>query len=463
MRDFVARVGGMSAERTTVLVVGGGLTGLALAHVLAERGTPVTVLEAGERVGGNIRTKMLQRTEGTWLLDLGPNSFGEKSEAFVGLARSVGLENRIVRASDAAKRRYVWRGGALRLVSPRTVLFTSGLLPFLDRMRLLREPFVGRRREAGEETLAAFCDRRLGRAAREKLLTPVVGGIYAGNPVELGAESAFPAMVALEREYGSLIRAAVRGKGPSSRGRLCSFVDGLSELPDALGKRLGKAIVTGARAARIGWTRTAWRVTTADGREFDARQLAVTVPAAQAAEMLSADKTLAGELAAIPYAPMAVVHVGLRVGALLRAPPGFGFLVPRDEGLRILGAIFSSALFEGRAPAGYSLLTVFIGGRLDPEAPSLSDRELRDHVVADLRRALRLVDEPLFCEITRWPRAIPQYVVGHKDRIARIDAACRAYPGLHLLGNWRGGIAMPDCVRNARALAETIAASPVSA
>jgi oxygen-dependent protoporphyrinogen oxidase len=445
-----------------VLVVGAGLSGLALATSLVERGVGVRVLEASADVGGNLRTRRVETAEGAWLVDLGPNSFGEHSTAFVGLARRAGIEGRLVRAPASAERRFIWRAGRLREVPSNPLKFlASNLLPLGGRLRLMREPWV-KPRPAGapEESLAQFCDRRLGRAAREKLLTPVVGGIYAGDPSELGAESAFPAMVALEREHGSLIRAAMRGKGPPSRGRLCSFVDGLAELPAALRRRLGAVVTTDAPVRRVARNGDRWRVETADGRAFDAARLVVATPASEAAEMLApVDAALARELAAITYAPMTVVHVGAPRDALPRLPRGFGFLVPRDEGLRILGAICSSELFPGRAPDGHALLTVFTGGRLDPQASTLDDAAVRRFVLADLARAVGLVGEPALFQTTRWPRAIPQYVVGHKDRVARVDAAVRALPGLTLIGNWKGGIAMPDCVRAADSAADELAAA----
>ncbi len=454
----------MTDANADVVVVGAGLSGLALATSLAERGVRTRVIEASPGVGGNLRSKRVETAEGAWLLDLGPNSFGENSAAFVDLARRAGIADRIVRAPQSADRRFVWRAGHLREVpsNPLGFLF-SNVLPLGGRIRVVREVWTPPRRIGAEESLAQFCDRRLGRAAREKLLTPVVGGIYAGDPSELGAESAFPAMVALEREHGSLIRAAMRGKGPPSRGRLCSFADGLAELPAALRRRLGDALTVGVAARRVVRADGRWRVETSDGRSFDATRLVLATPADAAARLLAPiDAALARELAAIVYAPMTVVHVGARRDALPRLPSGFGFLVPRDEGLRILGAICSSELFPGRAPQGHTLLTVFTGGRLDPDAMSLDDAALRRCVVADLARAVGLVGEPALFHVTRWPRAIPQYVVGHKDRVARVDVAVRALPGLTLLSNWRGGIAMPDCVRNANSAADELACAAPS-
>ena len=451
----------MNEPIADVLVVGAGISGLALAVALKDRGVAVRIVEAADAVGGNLRTERAVTPEGAWLLDLGPNSFGDAAKPFMDLVRAAGIEDRVVRSAADASRRFIFRRGRLREVpsNPLKFLF-SGFLPPRGVLRLLREPFVRPRPvDAPEESLAEFCDRRLGRAAREKLLTPVVGGIYAGDPSQLGAESAFPAMIALEREYGSLIRAAIKGKGPPSRGTLSSFVDGLCELPAALARKLGDKVTTGAAVRRVARDGGVWRVETATGA-FAARRLAISTPAdATAGLVRDLDARLAAELDAIPYAPMAVVHVGVATSAIRNLPRGFGFLVPRDEGLRILGAIFSSHLFPGRAPEGHVLMTVFTGGNLDPAAPSMSDAAIAEFVCGDLDRALGLSSAPALLRVTRWPRAIPQYFVGHRARVARIDAAVRALPGLHLCGNWRGGIAMPDCARNASALAGEIAAA----
>lgn len=441
-----------------VLVLGGGLSGLACAQRLAACGATVRLV-TGDRLGGNISTRTDAPWGEGWLLEEGPNSFGDASTELMDLVRAVGIEDELVGAPDAANRRFLYRRGRLREVptSPPKFLL-SGLLPLGGRLRLMAEPFIRPLPEGSpEESLAAFCDRRLGRAAREKLLTPVVGGIYAGDPCRLGAESAFPRMVAMEREHGSLIRAAIRGNGPPKRGRLSSLRSGLGRLPVRLAEHLGDDVVVRGAASSVTRTASSWTVR-AGGRFHEAEHLVVATPAHVAAELLrEVAPAVAAEMAAVRSAPMAVVHVGVRTASLGVEPQGFGFLVPRGEGLRILGCIYSSSLFPGRAPRDHDLLTVFAGGDLDPGATELSDDALRDAVLRDLRAALVSLDPVGPPEITRWTRAIPQYEVGHRDRLARIDAAVAEIPGLHLLGNWRGGIAMPDCVRNATALAERIA------
>ena len=449
-----------------IVVIGGGLTGLACALEAQRSGADVTLLDAGDEPGGNLRTAIVDDAAGRWRLDLGPNSFGDGSADLMSLVRAVGLEGDLLPAGETAgKTRYLFRDGRVQPVpaSPPSFL-TSSILPLGARLRLMTEPFRrASRADAPEETLAQFCDRRLGRMARLKLLTPVVSGIYAGDPEQLGAESAFPAMIALEREHGSLVRAAIKGSGPPQRGRLQTFTDGLQALPRAIAATLTDAYRGGCRATRLerigdsGDTR--WRIHTDDGRPpLDTQHVVLATPAGVIARLVQEHApAIADELAAIEYAPMNVVHVGVRnedAGAL---PEAFGFLVPRDEGLRILGALFSSVLFTGRAPDGHSLVTIFTGGALDPDAATLADADILDYVLADLRTALGGSWKPALTRVTRWPRAIPQYVVGHKDRLTRIETAMQGLPGVTLLGNWRGGIAMPNCAREGADAARKIA------
>jgi protoporphyrinogen/coproporphyrinogen III oxidase len=449
----------LSDQGGPIVVVGAGLTGLSLAHALHQRGIGVHVVEERDVPGGNLRTRTVDTDRGRWLLELGPNSFGDAQAPIMGLVAAAGLADRVVRTEGEAERRWVWRAGALREVPLKPQRFlVSSLLPLGARLRVVREMWVPPR-PAGlpEESLAEFADRRLGRVAREKLLTPVVGGIYAGDPAKLGAESTFPAMVALEREHGSLLRAMRKGSGPPSRGRLASFREGLRELPEAIARSLGGALRCGAPVARVEGAGESWTVVLLSGERLAARRVFVTTTSWRAAELLDAAlPEAAAELRSIHYAAVAVVHVGFARAGLGRVPTGFGFLVPRDEGLRILGCIFSSHLFPGRAPKGHELFTVFVGGDLDPEGAALPDDDLRRTVLADLHRSFGASSEPALFEVTRWPRAIPQYHVGHKDRLARIDAALAPHPGLSLLGNWRGGIAMDACVREATAAAARV-------
>ncbi|MCG3135433.1 MAG: Protoporphyrinogen oxidase [Planctomycetes bacterium] len=445
-------------ERVDAVIAGAGLAGLAAAAALRRAGRTVAVVEGRDAPGGNLRSVREETPEGSWLLDLGPQSFGDAQAAMMSLVGEAGLHARLVPASEDAARRWIWRAGRMREVPAHPLKFlTSGVVPLGTVLRMIREPWIapGRPQEP-EETLAAFCDRRLGPGATRTLLGAVVGGIYAGDPARLGAESAFPRMVAMEREHGSLLRAAKKGHGPPQRGRLVTFRDGLAELPAALAARLGAGARFGDGASSLARDGDGWAMRTASGRSIRARAALLTAPAGRAGDLLSdLAPDAAAELRAIRYAPVSVVHVGTDASAL-RMPPGFGFLVPRGEGLRILGCVASSALFAGRAPPGHALLTVFVGGDADPEGAALDDDATTRAVLDDLRTATGLRAPPALFRITRWPQAIPQYEVGHARRVARIDAALAALPGLFLAGNWRGGIAMEQTAAQAADVAAAI-------
>ena len=252
-----------------VVVIGGGLAGLVTARSLQRAGRDVVLLEERDVPGGNLRTVETKSPEGLWRLDLGPQSFGVAQTSLAAVIRDAGIEDRVLRASGNPDRRFLWRAGRLREVhsSPPKFLLSS-ILPLAGRLRMIREPWIPPRAASEpEETLAQFCDRRLGRAAREKLLTAVIGGIYAGDPERLGAESAFPRMIALEREYGSLIRAARKGAGPPSRGHIASFVNGMQELPTAIAAKLGPAFRANAAVATVapGVAHGTWTVALASG------------------------------------------------------------------------------------------------------------------------------------------------------------------------------------------------------
>ncbi len=446
--------------RVSVAIVGGGVSGLALARHLHERQVPYQLVDAAPRLGGKFRTTHVENEHGAWLLEEGPNSFGDASKALVGLVEAAGLGDELVRAPDYAGKRFIVRAGRLVEVPAKPpLMLISQVLPLSGRLRLMLEPFISpSSSDDPEESLAEFCDRRLGRQARLGLLTPVVSGIYAGDPEELGAESAFPAMVALEREHGSLIRAAMKGSGPPNRGRLSSLRLGLAQLPDTLAETLGDAARAGCAAKQVRPVGGGYEVLLDGGERLEAGEVVLATTARATADLVeSMSGEAAKELRAIKYAPMCVVHVGLPDAAVPELPGGFGFLAPRSQGVRILGAIFSSTLFPGRAPDGHHLLTIFVGGRIDREGASLTDAELRRTVLADLGLVLGVKGEPSLFSVTRWDAAIPQYVVGHKDRVERIRCALAPQRGLHLLGNWQGGIAMPACVENADTLADKIA------
>jgi protoporphyrinogen/coproporphyrinogen III oxidase len=440
----------MSGERLDVLVVGGGISGLTTAFHLARGGRRVAVLEAAERVGGSIETY----ANGAWRFEMGPNTVVESDESVGRLIRDCGLAGEKLTAAAAAKRRYLYKGGHLVPLpgGPGSFLSTP-LFPFTAKLRLLREPWIGRPAGEVEESIAHFVRRRLGQAFLDYAVGPFVSGVYAGDPERLSVRWAVPKLYALEQQYGSLIRGALaKRKEPAPGGAMISFRDGLEELPRKLAREIGD-VRTGVACERVMRTDGGFRAATSAG-PVEAERLVLAVPAGIAARLLEEATGGASRLfAEIPYAPVAVVSLGWRREEVGHPLGGFGFLAPRREGLRVLGCLFPSEIFPGRAPEGHVALAAFAGGRTDPEVVEWDDERIVSAVVGELRGPLTLRGEPAFRLVCRWPRAIPQYELGHGRFVERAREIEGALPGLRIGGNFLAGVSVPDCIRNATALA----------
>jgi oxygen-dependent protoporphyrinogen oxidase len=441
---------------TDILVIGGGISGLATAFYLVRGGRRVVLLEASPRVSGSIETW----TDGPWRFELGPNTVLENHESVTRLIREASLEGEKVTASPSSKRRFLWKAGQLHALPSGPMGFLrTPLFPASAKLRLLREPWIPRPAGDPEETIATFVRRRLGQAFLDYAVGPFVSGVYAGDPERLSVRYAVPRIASLERDHGSLIRGALaRRKGPAPGGAMISFREGLDQLPRTLARRIGDMgdVRTGVACRRIIRTADGFRAET-DAGPVEARQVVLAVPADAAAQLLDeATEGRSRDFAEIPYAAVALVSTGWRRGDIAHPLGGFGFLAPRKEGLHALGVLFPSEIFPGRAPEGHTVLTAFVGGRTEPEAAGWDDDRLMSAVLGELRQTVGVRGEPLIHTIRRWPRAIPQYEVGHGrflDRAREIEAAL---PGLRIGGNFLHGVSVPDCIRNATELAATM-------
>jgi len=444
-----------------VVVIGGGPSGLVLGRELAQAGANVTVFEAQDRPGGKAWTE----EQGGYVIERGPEGFLDSAPATLALARDLGLADRLLPASDAAKRRYLFARGALRPVPTNPVSFlASGILSPRGRLAVLGEPFRAPSAN-GDESVTSFARRRLGAEAAETLVGAMVRGVYAGQADRISMPSAFPRLAAFEKEYGSLVKALIarrrngsNGGGPSGPGgRLTSFTGGMSDLNRALALSLGERFAPGRPAAAVRRAGAAWRVEFADGRSEFCDAVAVATEPWSAARLVGPEsRELSAVLAEIPAAPAVVVALGVTPLDLTRRLDGFGFLVPPNEPLRMLGCLWSSTTFAHRAPPGRALLRVLLGGPGDPVAVELPDDQLLRLVLLELERTMGLRGEPEMVRIIRWPKAIPQYTVGHGERLARIARELEKLPGLFVLGNGYRGIALNDCVTGAQATAQAI-------
>lgn len=445
---------------TVIAVIGGGISGLALTHRLRSRGKDAVLLEAGSRLGGNIQS----RERDGFLTETGPNGFLDKEPATRELAASVGVEELIRPADPAAKRRYLYTGGRLR-AAPGTppAFLKSDILPLGARLRVIAELFTSRGAEGTDESLGAFGRRHLGDTATKVLLDAVQTGIYAGDVEKLSVGATFPLLTQLEREHRSLILGAIRmrkaqrkalpaGEPRKVTGALSTFEGGLQTLVNGLERALGPAARTGARVEGLLPSQGGWRVSVLKhGRQAEllANHVVLATPAHVAAGLIRPlDEKLSALLEGITYAPIAVVHLGYAPGNT-PPPDGFGFLVPSLEKRRLLGAIHASTVFPFRAPGGRVLYTCMVGGARQPELVGLDEEALITLVRDELRDLVGVTASPVFTEAIRWPRGIPQYNVGHLERVSSIDAALTRLPRLHLAGNAYKGIGINDCIRNA--------------
>jgi oxygen-dependent protoporphyrinogen oxidase len=458
-----------------VAVVGAGISGLATAWNLRrladtyDVALDLVVYEANATPGGNIRTEAVPTDHGSFLVEWGPNGFLDSKPETVRLCRELGLQPDLLPADESAANRYLFLDGRLQQLptSPGAFL-KSSILPLSGRLRALREPYV-RSVGAEDESVYDFAARRLGVHAADRLVDPFVSGIFAGDPKALSVRAAFPRLTVLENQYGSLIRAQKAQKKeraagsaaeqPGPRGHLTSLTHGMSQLIDALQRALGSRLETGVRVERVrrfkdGWVLDAKEGTVGEG--FD--HVVISAPSLAASRLLAGlDRDFEAPLSGIDYAPVAVVAMGFAENNIQHPLNGFGFLVPSIEERGILGCLWSSSIFPGaRAPAGFKLLRVMVGGARAPEIALQSEDALKAHCISELDDILGLCGDPVFTRVIQWTNAIPQYGIGHMGRVTRLDEVCERWPGLHLTGNAYRGVAVNDCSREAVVIAERV-------
>lgn len=440
-----------------ILIVGAGVSGLATAWFLQQRGHHVRVVEAAAQPGGCLRTFR----ENGFLVDAGPTSTLFRGGALAELARGIGIDNELLEANRASRTRYIVKDRRLVALpdNPLSFLRTPLFSP-RGKLRLLLEPLYGRAVE--EESVAQFVRRRLGSEFLDWGIDPFVSGVYAGDPAKLSARAATAKVYALEAEYRSLFIGALfrllqgRASGPAPAGRLVAMRMGMQTLAEALAAavrqvRYVHAVTELAPRPEGGW------LVHADATDHWADHVVLATPAYRAADIVRPlDSRLAALLSAVYYPPVASVALGFDGHQILHPLDGFGTLIPSRLQYQTLGALFSSTVFPGRAPEGRVLLTAFIGGARNPGVLDRDDTMLIDQVKADIGPLLGIRGDPVYARVTLWEKAIPQYELGHLDRLAQIDARLARWPGLHLRANWREGISVSDCVQNAHALATLI-------
>ena len=438
-----------------VAVIGGGISGLSAAYRLMKDGVDVVLYEKNERAGGAIHTGK----EDGYLFEHGPNSTMNSNDEIDSLCIELGLEDERIFGSEYSKKRYVGRGGKLIPLPMGPVDFlTTGLWSIGGKLRLFKEPFVGLNKGVNE-SVADFVSRRIGREMLDYALDPFVSGVYAGDPSKLELKATFPKMADLEREYGSLIVGAFKkafnkaNKTDRKKG-IFSFKGGMSALPEAIVASLGDRYKGGSDIKKISKEGEGYRLELAGGQAVDVDEVIITSPAYVIADMIRELSYSASELlAAIEYAPIAIVYLGFKREDVSHPLDGFGCLIAGKEERKLLGSLWSSSLFPGRSPEGMISLTCFTGGARNKGMMDRSDDEILADVVNDLDGYMGINGKPSFVKIFRHNMAIPQYNMGHGKRLEKLEKALGEFKGLHLLGNYLKGISVADCVKNGTELA----------
>jgi oxygen-dependent protoporphyrinogen oxidase len=450
-----------------VVIVGAGITGLTTAWWLQKRDVSVTVLEKENAAGGTMRTHMIDG----WLVETGPTSALETTPLFSEMFEHLGILEERVYANAVSDRRYILRAGKLHPLpmSPLAFLGTS-LWTLQGKLRLLREPFIPATEK--EETIAEFVERRLGREFLDYAVNPFVAGVYAGNPEHLSVRAAFPKLYALEAKYGGLIKGMIKGRKErkrrsekaKDRARMFSFMHGMETFPNALARSLGNNLRVGCEIVSLnnsavdgagGWQTVVRRGDSNETIVSDA--VVIAVPAFAAATLIKRhSEPLAERLRSVYYPPVAEVFLGFTKEQIGIPLDGFGYLIPQKEERKILGTIWSSTVFPQRAPAGHVALTTFVGGSRQPELLDCDDEALKTIVLDELQSLMRVSGQPVFSRIIRWEKAIPQYNRGYHTTLEAIEGFEKARPGLFLCGNYRGGIAVGDCVMSGKRTADVI-------
>jgi oxygen-dependent protoporphyrinogen oxidase len=493
----------MAENHRSVIVIGAGISALVCAYRLKTLGIDTLLIEKSDRPGGVIRSDLIDGC----LIERGPNSMTGTADVLA-LVEELGIWDELVEGDPRAPAFIYFRGRLHSVPTGPGSLVTTKLLTIGGKLALLGEPLRKRRVSDEEESVAAFAARRLGPQIAERFVAPFVSGIYAGDSNKLSVQAAFPRLATLERDHGSLVRGAFalltkkrkaksdgnKAKKPKTK-RLCSFKEGMAFLPKTLAAKMGEDLMMGCSGITVsagGVSRKGGKPGTAkpqrtqsgagecaiderqaggqfivsferSGRteQFASDNVVIAAPAGAASGLVGPlSEQLGLLLGEIKYPQLAVVSLAYDEAALRGPLTGFGFLAVPGQGLNILGCVYSSSLFPGRAPAGKVLLNTFVGGALNPTLAGLEDSELAALVHRDLINALGAKAEPRVMAITRYERSIPQYNLGHAERVRKIDDLARSIPGLHLVGNYLHGVSTGDCIKEADRIARQIGINP---
>lgn len=461
-----------------VVIIGGGISGLTTAYRLAQSGPgqegelEIHVFEASGRLGGVIQTE----TQNGFLMERGPDSFISSKPWAVGLCRELGLDKDFVETNSDLRQSFILTKNRLipvprgfYLMAPTKVseAIRTPLLSFTGKIRMACELLIPPKKKEEDESLATFVKRRFGKEVLERIAQPMIAGIYTADPEELSLEATFPHFLKMEREHGSVIRALAQKKDDAthqaSGPRYSLFLTlkaGLHSLISSLIERMPGVIFHRSQTV-VGLEKgSSWKILSGKGETFEADRVCLAIPASRAAKLVNGmSQSLSQDLKQIPYETVATVNFAFHRKDIRHPLNGLGYVVPSVERKKMVGCTFSSIKFPGRAPHSETvLLRAFLGGKASRQLLESDDEKIAETVCGEVRSQLGISAEPLSTIISRWPEAIPQYRIGHRQIVERIFTALKNFPGLYLTGNAYQGTGMPDCIRHASQTADQILA-----
>jgi oxygen-dependent protoporphyrinogen oxidase len=448
-----------------IIILGGGISGLATAYWLHKDGFDVTVLEKQSQVGGSMESVV----ENGYVFDRGPNSGLETTPLIGQLVDELNLRAQFVYANKEGNKRYILRDNKLYPLpmSPLAFIRTKLFSP-AAKLRLFAEPFVGKSDDGYYQSIADFVKRRLGKEFLDYAINPFVAGVYAGNPEELSVKSAFPKLYVLEEKYGGLIIGTIksikerknRAEKSKQSAQMFSFLNGMQTLPKAIASSLGNSVITSAEIKEISKTTSGYKIIFEQEKklnEIESKVVLSAIPAYAAAELFKKfDETLADHLKQIYYPPVAVSYLTYNKSSITQPLDGFGFLIPAKENKTFLGAIWSSVIFPNRAKKDEASFTLFIGGARNPEIGNLEKEIIFKKVRDEFEHLMGIKEEPVYQSYRYWPKSIPQYNVGYIEHEKYFEDFENRNLGIVLGGNYRGGISVGDCIKNSEILANKL-------
>lgn len=432
-----------------VIILGGGISGLSVAWFLYQKGIPFKLFEKQDQTGGAITSRMVQGS----VMDFGPNSLRDRNGKIRELAEDLGIKNDLIQISEAFKTRYIVRDRKLQGLKPSlSSLISTKILSPKAKLRLLKEPFV-KDGEAGDESIGDFLERRIGKEAVDYLVDPVFSGIYAGDIYHMSKNSILPKLAEYEQNYGSIAWGAIRSEKEKKtvKPMVLSFRKGIQQLTDAITERISDHILFDEVKA-LEKSESGFKVLT-ESEEFRSRRVISCIPAYSLGRILRGfEPELSAELVNIDYAPMLSTQVMFNASETDFKREGFGFLIPRKERIRLLGAIWKSSIFPGLTADGYFHATLMTGGAHDRGILTEPAEKVEEEILKEFRELMEIDVDPGFVKSHLWKKAIPQFGVGYEQTRQKLQQFESENPGLHLGGNYRWGVSVPDCIQGAESL-----------